>query len=212
MWTLQSQDRRRPHPSREGQWAVRCHQPLPSSGLPPGASHPAPAASCNHARPQCHLQSCNRCLKPHPPHPWSPLQPKGLRWMLSRSKSVMVWCLPRSYHFATAAQQRISSLPGWLPDTHIALIVFLPQEIHCQEFIAGLHFYYFLLGNFIIMILWLGREHSVFFFVRLILHIIPSSDGETSSSAWNMGRITKKVNNLGGYREIWEHLHSELDI
>lgn len=51
----------------------------------------------------------------------------------------------------------------------------------------------------------------VFFFVRLVLHTIPSSDGEISS-AWNMGRITKKANNLGEYREIQKHLHSELGI
>lgn len=50
----------------------------------------------------------------------------------------MVWCLPRSYRFATVSQQKICSSLGWWPDTHIALIVFLPQEIHCQEFIAGL--------------------------------------------------------------------------
>lgn len=55
------------------------------------------------------------------------------------------------------------------------------------------------------MILLLGREHGVFFFVRLALHIIPPSHGETSYSAWTMGRITKKVNNLRGYRELWKH-------
>lgn len=52
----------------------------------------------------------------------------------------------------------------------------------------------------------------MFLLCQACLHIIPSSDGETSSSAWNMGRITKKVNNLRGYREIWKHVHSELDI
>lgn len=75
-----------------------------------------------------------------------------------------------------------------------------------------INFYYFLLDNFTIMILWLWREHDVFCFARLLFHIIPTSETETASSTWDTGKITKKANNLRQYGEIWKVSMSEEGI
>lgn len=83
-------------------------------GCPWGSSL---CSSCIPVCPQSHLWSCNRCLKHHSPHPWPPLQPAALGWTLSRSRNVMVWCLPRSYHFATVPS-RESALPWAGCQTH----------------------------------------------------------------------------------------------
>ena len=63
-----------------------------------------------------------------------------------------------------------------------------------------IHFYYFLLGNFTFTIFWLEREHGTFCLAKLVFHTIPPSEGETTASAWDTGRITKKANHLGEYR------------
>lgn len=55
-----------------------------------------------------------------------------------------------------------------------------------------------------ITILWLGRQHGIFCFARLVFHITPPSESGTRASAWDTGRITKKANNLGEYGEIWK--------